>query len=391
MPDQFTEVKTTGYGSRIIDSIKGIFFGLILFIASFGVLYWNEGRVDMSTIAKTAIEVSSGQVSADASLAGKLVSTTGIVNSDKTIGDNLFLKPDKFIAIKRDVEMYAWVEKSESHTTSNTGGSSTTTTTYSYAKEWTENPQPSSNFKHPEDHTNPQKSLDSTENKVTAATIGAYGFDPQAISLPSLTRIPLSADKLNLGNENTLIDGQYVFVPRNKGSNYQNPQIGDMRVSYLVLTPGFNGTAFGQLNGSKIDSYTDSQGHNLYRLFAGTREQGIATLHSEYTMWLWILRGIGFLMMWFGLSMLFGPISVILDFLPIFGSISRSLIGGISFLVALVLSIVTILVSMVLHSLTAVLIALAIAIIVMFLGIKAMKKKRAPLEPAPNSTPSAQQ
>jgi len=110
MPDKFTEVSRTGYGNRIIKSIKGIFFGFILFIASFGVLYWNEGRIDFSNIAKTAIEINS-QTLADSSLNGKLVSVSGLVTTDQTIGDDLFLKPDKFIAIERRVEMYAWVEE----------------------------------------------------------------------------------------------------------------------------------------------------------------------------------------------------------------------------------------------------------------------------------------
>jgi len=62
MADQFTDVTTTGYGGRIINSIKGVVIGLILFVVSFGLLYWNEGRVDLSNIAKTATEISPQQL-----------------------------------------------------------------------------------------------------------------------------------------------------------------------------------------------------------------------------------------------------------------------------------------------------------------------------------------
>ncbi len=65
MPDQFTDVTTTGYGGRIVNSIKGVVIGLILFVVSFGLLYWNEGRVDLSNIAKTATEISSAIVNTD--------------------------------------------------------------------------------------------------------------------------------------------------------------------------------------------------------------------------------------------------------------------------------------------------------------------------------------
>lgn len=377
MSDQFTDVTTTGYGGRIINSIKGVVIGLILFVVSFGLLYWNEGRVDLSNIAKTATEISSATVSTGSTLNGKLISTTGNVDSDQVIGDNLFLNPDKFIAVERKVEMYSWIEKSESHSKTNTGGSETTQTTYTYSKDWTENPKSSSNFKHPEGHENPQKSLDSYTNKVTTATIGAYNFGLQSVTLPNFSQLPLNSQNVTLNDGATLANDSYIFINKRADGTFDSPQIGELRISYHVLRSGFEGTIFGKLSGSKIDPFFDQNGNNLYRLFIGTREQGISTLHSEYTTLLWILRLAGFLLMWFGLMALFGPISVLLDFLPIFGAISRSLINVATFLVAFVLTIVTILVSMIAHSLIALIIVLVITVgaIIAFLVMWKNKKK----------------
>ncbi len=385
MPNQFRDVTSTGYGGRIINSIKGVLIGLILFVASFGLLYWNEGRVDLSNIAKTATDISSATVSADSTLSGKLISTTGNVNSDQVIGDNLFLNPDKFIAAEREVEMYSWVEKSESHSRTNTGGSETTETTYSYSKGWEANPKSSSNFEHPEGHENPQKGLDSYTNKVTAATIGVYNFDPQSVALPDFSKLPLNSQNVTLSDGAVLANDSYIFIKKSADGTFDSPQIGDLRVSYHVLSPGFEGTIFGKLSGSRIDPYFDQNGNNLYRLFIGTREQGISTLHTEYATLLWILRLVGFLLMWFGLSALFGPISVLLDFLPIFGAISRLLIGVITFLVALVLTVVTIIVSMIAHSFITLIIALVItvgAIIAFFVIWKNKRKASGVLAPA---------
>lgn len=377
MPDQFTNVITTRYGGRIINSTKGAVIGLILFVVSFGLLYWNEGRVDLSNIAKIATEISSATISTDASLNGKLISTTGNVNYDQVIGDNLYLNPDKFIAVKRQVEMYSWVEKSESRSKINVGGSETTETTYTYSKSWEENPKSSSSFKHPKGHENPQKSLDNYTNKVTAATIGVYNFNPQSVTLPNFSKLPLNFQNVTLSDGAVLANDSYIFIKKSVDGTFDNPQIGDLRISYHVLRPGFEGTIFGKLSGNKIDPYFDQDGNSLYRLFIGTREQGISTLHTEYTTLLWILRLVGFLLMWFGLMALFGPISVLLDILPIFGAISRSLIGVATFLVAFVLTIVTILVSMIAHSLIALIIALIItigAIITFFVMWKNKKK-----------------
>lgn len=377
MSDQFTDVAITGYGSRIISSIKGVVIGLILFVISFGLLYWNDGRTDLSDIAKTATEISSASVSADTAVVGKLISTSGNVNSDQIIGDNLYLKSDKFIGVNRKVEMYSWREELESHSKTNTGGSQMTETTYTYSKGWEENPKSSSNFKHPEGHENLQKSLDNYTNKSTVATIGVYNFNPQSVTLPSFSNLPLNSQNVILNDGAILANDSYIFIKKSTDGTFNNPQISDIRVSYQVLRPGFDGTIFGKLSSSKIDPYFDKNGNSLYRLFVGTHDQAISTLHTEYTALLWILRLVGFLLMWFGLSALFGPISILLDFLPILGTISRFVIGGITFLIAFILTIVTILISMIVHSLIALIITLIITVgvIITFLVIWKNKKK----------------
>ena len=167
-----------------------------------------------------------------------------------------------------------------------------------------------------------------------------------------------------------------MFIKKSENGSFDNPQIGDLRVSYYVLRSGFDGTIFGKLSGDKIDPYFDQSGNKLYGLFIGTRDQAINMLHSDYTKLLWILRMVGFLLMWFGLVALFGPISVVLDFLPIFGTISRSIIGIITFLAAFVLTIVTILISMIVHSLIVLIVVLAITIGAIIAYFKIIKNKK---------------
>ncbi len=376
MPDSFSTTSTVSYGGRIINSIKGVVIGLLLFVVSFGVLYWNEGRVDLANIAKTAVEVNSAAVSSDATLTGKLVSTTGSVDSSQNIGDSLFLNPDKFIAAERKVEMYAWVEKTQTQSSSNTGGSKTTTTTYTYSQNWVESPKLTSDFKHPEGHENPVKSLNDSTTEVTTASIGAYSFDPQSVGLPGLSPLALNAHDVTVKNGATLASDNYLFIKNSATGTFEAPQLGDLRVSYLVLRPGFNGTIFGQLNGVKIDPYVDQAGNNLYRLFVGSRNQALATLQTEFLTMLWLLRAVGFLLMWFGLLAFFGPVSVVMDFLPVFGTISRSLIGTVTFLAALVLTVTTIVVSIIAHSLVALIVAALVMMVVMLVIARVIKQRK---------------
>jgi len=387
MADQFTTTTTTGYGSRIMNSIKGVVAGLVLFVSSFGLLYWNEGRVDMSEIAAKATEISA--TAQDTASNGQLVSSTGIFNSDETIGDNMFLNPDKFMAVERNVEMYAWEETEESNSTTNTGGSETTTTTYKYDKVWTSMPEDSKNFNQPTGHENPTQTLNGDTVKVQKATLGVYGVDMAKVELPAFEKVQLTDKNVTLKDGAILANGDYLFISKVAGSTFAAPQVGDLRISYTVIYPGKNGTIFGKLDGANIAPYFDEKNNELYRVFSGTRDEALSTMHSEYTMLLWILRLAGFLMMWIGLSMLFGPISVVLDFLPIFGQISRALIGGIAFLVSLVLTAVTILVSMIIHNVIALVIAVVVVVGLMIGAMIIIKKRKAssgptaPVAPAP--------
>ena len=131
-----------------------------------------------------------------------------------------------------------------------------------------------------------------------------------------------------------------------------------------------------KLNGNKIDPYHDQDGNYLYRIFFGNREDGIATLHSEFTNALWIMRLVGFLIMWAGLSFLFGPISTLLDILPIFRTISRFFIGAVTFFVSLVLAVVTIAVSFIFNSIIMLFIVVILVIAIIVLLLFMWRKRR---------------
>lgn len=363
MSDHFTEITTKGWGSRIVDSIKGVVIGLLMFVVSFGVLYWNEGRVDVSKIAKTAIEV--GSTSQAAPEADKqLVSSTGVLKSSEKVGDT-YLKEGDYISINRIAEMYAWEEEKTEKSKTNTGGSETTETTYDYKKGWTSNPEDSTTFKQPDGHSNPQMTLDSSTTGVKNAELGIYNIDVSQVTLPQYKEIKLNDSNIILSNDLKLANDQYLFKGK---SSISTPEIGDIRISYSVVQNPINtATVFGKLDsaGKQISPFYGEGNTKLYRIFEGTRDTAISTMQTEDQILRWILRVVGFLLMWFGLMALFGPISVFLDVLPIFGSISRAGIGGITLGLSLVLSIITILISMITHNL----IALVVTVLVIIIGI----------------------
>jgi hypothetical protein len=384
MANKITEVTTRSWGGKIMDSIKGVVFGIVLFLAAFVVLWINEGRTDMSKVAmKETVPVDAAVL--DVTNEGKPVSVTGMLTSYETIGDPEFLNPGKYLVLTRNVEMYAWVENSESKTEKNVGGSETTTTTYTYAQEWTSNPADSSTFKDPAGHTNPPMPYQDQTFYVNTASVGVYPVDVKSLSLPGESEVVLNTSSVN-PKYSGMVNGNYIFVkPGGYGYYGSNtaPTVGDVRIHYTALASDVNVTVFGQLQGGQIVPYIYKGEDRLYHARTGTREEAIATLSQEHKTVGWILRLVGFLMMWIGLTMCFAPINAVLDVLPFLGNVGRGLISIVMFIVALGLSIATIIVSMIAHNPIALIITIVILIGVVFLiGRLIKKRKAAPQTPA---------
>ena len=376
MKDVYTKVTRRGLGSRTKGGCAGVVAGIVFFIASFGVLYWNEGRVDMSSIAKNALPIAVESVG-NTEAEGQLVSGYGKLVTSENIGDDLYLKPGNYLAVQRKSEIYAWVETEHNDTQKNMGGSETTTTTYTYETQWVEDVQNSSSYEYPVGHENPAKTIQSSIKKAGTANIGAYEVKIDSLTLPDFSPVSLNADNIIIKDKAVIADTSYIFT--GKGS-LAAPQVGDMRVSYYVLPSGFEGSIFAKKDSSTLFPYVDEDGNKLYRMMKGTAEEGVSQMHSEYLMELWAFRIGGFLMMWIGLMLLFGPISIILDILPIAGSISRGLIGGVAFVVSLALSIVTIIISAIFHNIIAVAI---VAVVGIFFAYRYIKNKFKQSTPAP--------
>ncbi len=373
MRDQYTETTTKNWGQRLSGSFKGLLGGLIMFIASFAVLYWNEGRVDVSNIAKKAIEIDPAKTSREAD--GKLVAAFGDLTTDETL-DDTYLKEGDYLVLIRKVEMYAWVQHSKSKTEKKIGGSEVTKTTYTYKKEWTENPSSSEDFKVPRGHYNPPLDFNSERFSVNKAKIGNYEIDIKEISLPAVYEdVVLDTSNVIIDKDVRLIGNKYLF--KGEGSLSQ-PDVGNVRISYSYIpNPLKDVTVFGKLNVSskRITPFYGKKDAKLYRVFKGTKDSAISTMKKEHTVMMWIFRILGFLLMWFGLMALFGPIVTFLDVLPILGSIGRAGISIVTFIIAFVLSILTIIISMILHSFIAMIVVLVLVVAGIIFFIKTRKPK----------------
>jgi len=161
--------------------------------------------------------------------------------------------------------------------------------------------------------------------------------------------------------------------------SFDTPLLGDIRISYSGVSANTPAIAFGKQQGTALVPYLTRQNDRLYRVFANTDRAGaIQEMNTEYKMIGWILRLVGFLLMWIGLGLCFGPITAFLEVLPFLGSAGRFVIGLVALPVALALSTITIVISILAHNILALIVVLGLLIGGVMLWSKVRKQSTQP-------------
>jgi len=346
MSDSFTETVTTGWFSRIGNSIKGILVGIIMIVIAFPVLFVNEGRAvktrkDLNQGAKECVIANSESV--DATNDGKLVHLSGMASSEGSIGDDQFGVKAVALILKRNVEMYQWKENTDTKTKKKLGGSEEKTTTYSYEKVWKSGRIDSGKFKKPSGHENPSSSLSSQTWTASPISLGAFTLSSDLVSqIDNFSALPLQKSDTELaaidGRKVQFNNGQYYL-----GANPASPVVGDVKVSYQAAMPT-DVSVIAQQTANSFNAFTGDSGTTINMLKVGNHnaDSMFSGAQASNKMLTWILRVVGFVVMFFGFSLVFKPLSVVADVLPIAGTIVGVGTGIVAFLLAAPLSLITI-------------------------------------------------
>ena len=213
----YQETTTTGYGTRLKNSLGGIGTGFLLFVAGTALLWWNEGRAvktDKMLNEAEGVTVEMEDVSKiDPEFEGKLVHATAFANTTDSLSDPNFNVGATAIGIQRKVEYFQWVEHASSQSKDKFGGKEETVTTYTYSKEWTSRPQSSETFHDPA-YQNKNYSLFQSENFDKSAEnvrFGAYKLNSYQIGAISNTQpLDLNIDQKQLETWNK--ECERIFV-----------------------------------------------------------------------------------------------------------------------------------------------------------------------------------
>jgi hypothetical protein len=336
MGDDYTDVSTEGWGSRLIGSFVGALVGLVLLPLSVVLLYWNEGRAveaqqALSQGAKQLVEIDAGHVDSGAN--GKLVYVNGALTLVAAAKDPVFgVTGDNVVRLQRKVEMYQWKETEESHSHESVGGSKTTEKTYHYDRVWSTVPIHSSSFKHAAGHENPEMPIQSETFNSDSAKLGAYKLDSAVLE--------------KLSDFQPFTPGQSAAAPsgyRQEGGGYFHgagssgaPEVGDVKVSFATITTQTISVVAG-LAGDTLAEFHGAHDYVIVLAKPGTVSAGelfkAKTQEENNMSWIW--RGVGFVAMLIGFSLAARPLSMILAFLPFLEGIAEA--GA--FLVALILTL----------------------------------------------------
>ena len=342
--------------------------GILMFIGSFPVLFLNETQENLASITKEAVEYS------ESTEDNTLAYTVGSMEVENPASD-LFINQN-FLTIVRTVEMYGY---QETQTTTNGVDS------YSYNKAWVLGANPTNEWL----GTVAERPVDIPQDyDVWAANAPVK---QTAISTGiSMNGVPVLYEFLyytgyksfvpseqHIADNRYNIQGDYLYYSVQGNGTLSQPKLGDLRLSFSVIELSQEGLLLGEYTENQWNRYTTENGNLVFRFFAGETSitNVISILQAEYEMFIWIIRIVGFLMMFIGLILAFKPLTSLFKFVPFFGDVGTFVLSIGLFVVSLVLSTLTILISLLLQN-----IFLLVGLIAILLvgGVFLLQKRKNP-------------
>lgn len=336
----YTEITSEGWLSRLGKSIGGVLVGILFVVVAFPVLFWNEGRAvqtakSLEEGAAAVIDVDPASVSP--SNDRRLVHVSGTATTNETLNDSVFGVSINALRLQRETEKYQWEETKRSETRKKLGGGTETITTYDYHPTWASHLIDSSGFREA-GHNNPSSWRYAPQSSTAQhATLGAYVLDPsQVAELGSGEVLSVDSPRLPTGVH---LNSGVLYVGESAGAE---PKIGDERITFKALKPT-TASVIGEQVGSSLRPYQTKAGDKILIVSAGQHSADEMFKQEQLgnTAMTWVLRFVGWLVMFIGFGMVFKPLSVLADVIPFLGSMVGAGTGLFAFVIASSLSTVT--------------------------------------------------
>ncbi len=328
--DGMSSSESVGFFSQFGDSIKGILTGFALIPLSLFLVFKVETCTQAGDAFKNAKPVTQMEEGKPVYITGKLTA--------QPVG-SLFVKTGSYISVSESSEVYAWDEEERTE-----GEGSNKKKVRECKLKWTSDPESPSKFQLPACKAKAfhQRSVKSDTNVATGGKLSSDGksYSVNLADTDFTSSVPSSKpadNELNMGR--FVSSGTYLY---SSSSCANNEVEGCERVSVSAIPiPDGDMTFLGTLKGDTLGKYTYKD-EAFMSAGIGDYAQTMAAVKSDDSTKKWIGRFISFLMLWTGLSLLVGPVTMLLDFIPFVGTMGSSAIRFVLGIVAFVITAVTI-------------------------------------------------
>ncbi len=318
--------------------------GLLLFIASFPLLWWNEGvavrdYLTIGDLGKKTVEASTDQV--DPETEGLPIHLVGDAQTTTALSDPQFGVEVTALRLRRTVEMYQWEEDRPSQSEEEKGEQTT------YKQVWSSEPISSKGFEDAEGHANPPMPDYRSESwTADEAMIGVYQLPKFLIEkLSVFTKANVDAVELPVPEAKPIGNGFFL------GADPNRPEIGDIRIVFDAVYPQEVSLIAVQKGNALTEFKSEKTGRAWSVIQAGTHDiRGLIQIEKgKVKLRTWILRALGFGCMFFGLMFVLQPMRSMVGGLPFLGRVLDAGIVVINLLTAASLSLVVIIIAWFAH------------------------------------------
>lgn len=342
-----------GWLARMGSSLKGVIRGLVVVVIAFPLLFWNEGRAvaNARRLAEgegAVVHVPVDRI--DPANEGKLVHASGRAEAKDFLSDVQFGISAPLIRLVRSVEIFQW-EEGEETVREKQGDKVVEKTTNTYVRAWVKKPVDSNKFKMP-GHVNPPVAMPFSDEEFFAKDVklGAFRLSESHVkSIGGLKPFAFPADYKPpeaLGGE--FLNGVVYVQAATRRSALrrvsENPQVGDLRVTFTSVAPQRDISIVERQAGDTFAPWTARDGKTISLMRDGLVDASamFASAQRSNKMMTWFLRVVGFLVMFAGLKMVLGPLTTLVDAVPILNGIVGAAAGAVAFLLAAAGSLVAI-------------------------------------------------
>ncbi|CAN9511755.1 unnamed protein product [Ophioblennius macclurei] len=324
-----TSKSNPGFLERLSETAGGMVVGVGLFFLSIYVLFTNEGRTLQT--ASSLDEGLSQVVSLgpflrfDPENNDRLVHLTAPLHTSQPLHDPNYRVELQAAKLRREVEMYQWVEYHESKDYQE-NGETKTETTYTYNTEWKSELVNSRNFDKEIGHQNPSAmAVESVTVVAPEVTVGPFilskGLVEQINDFQTLSLKDFPVAQLD---SFLSIDDDYFYHTQNP----RRPEVGDVRVRFsyaglsgenVLLGPAKIVSIVAMQRGGQLMPFKTKSGDTLEIIYLEelSAEEVFAKEHQYNSMKTWGLRAAGWALMCLGIQLAMRIVHTLVDWVPI--------------------------------------------------------------------------